>query len=95
MPDYKPNSITVSYKSYKSRRVARSVLSTEVVTFVDLFDNELVISKNLEFLLRQPILLHILTDPKSLFEIISKGSRTNGKLIMLYMYAVRKEFKAQ
>ena len=39
------NAIPVSYKSYKWRRVARSVLSTEVITFADLFDDALAIRK--------------------------------------------------
>ena len=39
--------VLVSYKSYKSRRIARSVLSAEVIAFADLSDNALTIRKQL------------------------------------------------
>ena len=61
MTDDNHNAIPVSFKSYKSRRVARSVLVAEVIAFADLFDDALAIRKELEFVLRQPILLQILT----------------------------------
>ena len=47
----------------------------------------------MEFVLRQPILVHILTDSKSVFENISKGSRTSEKRIMLDIYAARQAYK--
>ena len=71
------SSETVSYKSYKSKRVARSVLSAEVIAFADFFDDALAIRKQLEFVLRQPIPVHILTYFKSLFDNISKRNRTH------------------
>ena len=46
------NSIPISYKSYKSRRVTLSVLSDELIAFADLFDDAPAIHKQLEFLLR-------------------------------------------
>ena len=41
LTDDNHNAMPVSYKSYKSRRVARSVLSGEVIAFENLFDNHL------------------------------------------------------
>ena len=38
--------------------------------------------------------LHLLTDSKSLFDIISKGSRTNEKRVMLDIHAAREGYKA-
>lgn len=37
------SAIPVIFKSYKSRRVARSVLSAEVIAFADLFDDALAL----------------------------------------------------
>ena len=37
--------------------------------------------------------MHLLTDSKSLFDIISKGSRTSEKLMILDIYAVRQAYK--
>ena len=74
LTDDNHNSIQVSYKS---RQIAPSVVSAGVISFADLFDDELAIRKQLEFVLRQPIPIHILTDSKSLFEIVSKPGLTS------------------
>ena len=75
MTDDNHNAISVSYKSYKSRYVARSVLSAEVIAFADLFDDALTIHKQSKSVLRQPIPVHILTDSKRMLDIISRGTR--------------------
>ena len=94
LTDISNNAVPVSYKPYKSRRIARSILSAEVVAFADLIDDALAIRKQLEFILKHPIPVHMLTDSRSLFNIISKGNRTNEKRIMLDIYAARKAYKA-
>ena len=83
------NAIPVSYMSYKSRRDARSVLSTEVIALANLLDNTLAIRKQLEFNLRKLIAVHILTESKRLFYIISKGGRSSKRRVMLGIYAAR------
>ena len=83
LTDDNHNAISVSYKSCKLRRVARSVLYAEAIAFADLFNDELAIRKQLKSVLRHPTPVHILTDSKSMFDIISKGSRTSEKRIML------------
>ena len=95
LTDDNHNSIAVSYKSCKPRRVTRSVLSAEVIAFADLFDGVFAIRKQLKLVLRQPILVYILTDSKSLLDIMSKGSRTSKKLILLNIYKARQAYKAQ
>ena len=37
----------------------------------------------------------MLVDSKSFFDILSKGSRTNEKRIMLYIYSARQAYKAR
>jgi len=71
--------IPVAFKSYKSRRVTRLVLSAEVIAFADLFDDAFAIRSQVEEALRRGVAPHLLTDSKSLFDIISKGSRTSEK----------------
>ena len=39
--DKSNNAIPVSFKSYKSRRVTRSVLAAEAIAFADMFDDAL------------------------------------------------------
>ena len=49
----------------------------------------------MEFDLRQTIPVHILTDSKSMIDIISKGSRTSEKGVMLDVYAAQQAHKAK
>ena len=84
----------VSFKSYKSRRVTRSVLSAEVIAFADLFDDAFTIRKQLEHALQRSVHMHLLTDSKCLFDIIGKGSRTNEKRLMLDISVTRQAYNA-
>ena len=81
--------------SYKSLHVTRFALSAEVIAFGDFFDDELSILNQLEFILRQPIPVHILTDSQNLFSDISKRIRASEKRILLDTYAARQANKAQ
>ena len=85
--------IPISFKSYKSRRVARSVLSAEVIAFADLFDDAFALRSQVEQALQRAVPMHLLTDSKSLFDIISKGSRTSEKRIMFDIHATRESYK--
>ena len=46
--------IPISFKSYKSKRVTRSVLSAEVIAFADLFDQAFTLRSQLEHALNSP-----------------------------------------
>ena len=86
LTDDSPNYIPVSFRSCKSRCVTRSGLSAEVIALADLFDNALAIRKQLEFSIRQPISVQILTDSKSLFDIITKeAARAKSELSLTYI----------
>ena len=77
------NYLQISFKSYKSARVTRSVLSAEVIAFADWFDDAFALKSQLEHALGRAVPIHLLTDSKSFFDIISKWSRTSEKRIML------------
>ena len=87
--------ISIVSKSYKSERVTRYVLSPEFIAFTDLFDDAFSIRSQIEHALRRCLALHLLTDSISLFDIISKGSRTREKRIMLDTYATRESYENQ
>ena len=104
---YTPNSDVLPYswmtqtqlfqcasKSYKSRRVTRSISSAEVVAFADLFDNTFAIRSQLEQVTSGAVPMH-LTDSNSMFDIISKGSQTSEKRIMLDIHAARQAYRNQ
>ena len=87
--DADENAAPVAFKSYKSRSVTRSVLAVEMIAFVDIFDEAFAIKSTIEMTISNSVELHLLTDSKSLFDIISKGSRKNEKRLMLDVHAAR------
>ena len=58
-----------------------------------MFDEAFAIKDTIEMAIANSVQLHLLTDSKSLFHIISKGSRTNEKRLILDVYAARKGYK--
>ena len=93
--DHSGNAISISFKSYKSRRVTRPVLSAEVIAFADMSDDAFALRSQLEQALRRGVPMHLLTNSKSVFDIISKGSRTSERRIMLEIHATRQSYQSQ
>ena len=77
------NAAHIAFKSYKSRRVTRSILAAEVIALADLFDEAFALKDTIEMALANSVPLRLLTGSKSLFDIFSKGTRTNEKRLML------------
>ena len=71
------------------------MLSAEVVAFADLFDDAYALRSQVEQSLKCAVPMHLLTDSKSLFDIISKGSRSSEKRIMLDIRAAREAYQAR
>lgn len=67
-------------------------MSEEVLVFADLSDATVKIAKGLGKILGRPVPLQILTDSKCLFYIISKGSRTSEKRLILDIAAACEQF---
>ena len=65
-----------------------------MIAFANLFDEAFALKKTVELALNRNVHLHLLTDSKSLFDIISKGSPTNEKRLMLDIHAAREGYKA-
>ena len=87
------NAVPVHFKSYKSRRVVRSALAGEFIVFSDMFNISKTLSAEISELLARSIPVQLLTDSKSLFDVISKGSRTSEKRTMLDIGAAREGFR--
>ena len=88
--DAAANAKILSVKSYKSRRVIWSVLAAEVIAFASLFDHAFTFRKQFEQALYRALPMHLMTDSKSLFDIVGKGSRTSEKRLMLDISAAGK-----
>lgn len=82
----------LSFKSYKARRVTRSVMTGEVIAFSDLFDVAATSAHELETILGQHVPVKLFTDSKCLFDVISNGSRISEKTMMIDIAAAREGF---
>ena len=87
------NCVPLMFKSYKARRVTRSAMAAEVIAFSDMADAAVTLSKEVERTLGRTIALQLLTDSKCLFDVISKGSRTSERRLMLDIASSRESFR--
>lgn len=83
----------ISFKSFKYRRVTRSAMEGKVITLSNMFDVAVTLSEELQTLLGYRPPTHLLTDSKTFFDVIYKGSRTSEKRKMLDISAAREEFR--
>ena len=79
--------ILVLFKIYKPRGGTRSALSEKVIAFADLFYDALALRSQVEQAINRAVLIHLLTDSKSSFNIFSKRSRESETRVMLEVYA--------
>lgn len=93
LADKKGAAVPIHFKSYKARRIVRSAMAGEIIAFSDMFDVAITLAEELKTMYRIPIPLQLFTDSKSLFDIISKGSRTSEKRLMLDIAAAREGFR--
>eukprot|EP00171_Calliarthron_tuberculosum_P004814 IDg4814t1 len=68
-------------------------MAGEVIAFSGLFDTSMTLNAELRVTLQRETPIQLLTDSKSLFEVISKGTRTSEKRTMLEIAAAREEFR--
>ncbi len=93
--DGEGNAAPIHFKSYKARRVTRSIMAAEVIAFSDAFDVGYTLATELSSLLGKKVPLILLTDGKSLFDVITKGTRTSEKRMMLDIAAAREATAAE
>lgn len=79
--------IPISIKA-TTRKVSRSVLSTEIIAFADLFDDAYSFMSQIEQTLVAQIPLHLHINSKQIFDIISKGPRITEKKITVDIHAI-------
>ncbi len=69
----------IHFTSYKSKRVVRSAIAGEVIAFSDLFDVVITLSAEMALIIGRKVPVQLLTNSKSLFDVISKGTRTRRR----------------
>lgn len=69
--------------------VARSVLGAEKYAFADAFDFAFCAKRDLETILQRLVAMHLFTDSKRLFVIITKNTQSYNRRLMVDLHAVR------
>ena len=82
----------IFWSSYKSKRVTRSVLGSEVMAFADAFDMAYTIKYDLQIMLNKIIPISMLTDSKSLFDVLTSSSTTTEKRLMIDLQTVQDSY---
>lgn len=78
------------FSSSKSKRVARSVLGSEIYAFADGFDFAYSLRNDIQNVTGKNLPLHMLTDSKCLFDVLTSGSSLREKRLLIDI-AVAKE----
>lgn len=86
--------IRVFFKSHKARRVTRSFMGAELISFIDMFDADLTSAEELRHLLPNVhVSFQLFMYRKTLFDVIYKGTITSEKRLMIDVSCAREGFK--
>lgn len=88
--NYSNTVVPISFKSYKAQRLA---MSGDLIAFCDMFDITIANGQEVERVLSRRVSIQLLTDRKSLFDVLSEGSKTSDKGMILDIAAVREGFR--
>jgi hypothetical protein len=83
----------MTYQSVKCKRITRSALAAEAIAFADGFDQGFALKNDLREAFGMNIPLNVLTDSKTLFEVITKASYTREKRILIDLACVRDVYR--
>lgn len=83
----------ISFLSYKSKRVVRSVLGVETYAFADTFDAVFTFQDELKHILCRKVAIAILTNLVTLLNIIIKSSRNTERRLMIDLNTVKQTYK--
>ncbi len=91
--DGEGNAAPIHFKSYKARACHPLCYGGRGIAFSDAFDVGYTRATELSSLLGRKVPLILLTGSKSLFDVISKGTRTSEKRMMLDIAAAREGYR--
>lgn len=84
---------TLSFSSYKSKRIVRSVLGAETYSFADCFDSAYTLKDELYRVFRKTVTIAMLTDSGCLFDVVVKSTRTSEKRLMIDIATARDAYE--
>lgn len=82
----------LNYRSCKAWRVCRSAMASETLAFTEGFDSSFAIRSQLSLILGRHIPLVMLTDSKSLFDIMTTQKRTTEARLMIDVFVARQSY---
>lgn len=82
----------LDFGSKKCKRVVRSILGGEVYAFAEAFDRAIMIRYDLEAIYKTEIPLQMFTDSLQMFNVITKGSATTERRLMIDIFAAREAY---
>lgn len=81
------------FRSYKCKRVVRSVLGGETHAFADSFDAAYAIRYDIQKMVKQNVPLSMVTDSDSLFKVVVQSSTTTERRLMIDIQATREAYQ--
>lgn len=85
----------MNYSSRKFKRIVSFILGGEVYAFAKGFDRAFIIQYDLEKILKCPVPLIILTESLEMFDVITIGSTTTEKQLMVYVASAHESYNKQ
>jgi hypothetical protein len=79
----------LTYKSMKCKRVTRSVMASEAIAPAEGYDAGYALPHSLNEMLSKRIPMTLLTDSKTLFDVVTKASYTRERRILIDLASVR------
>lgn len=92
LADRSGNACVLAYRSQKSQRVCRSAMASETLAFAAAFDAGYTIRRQLEHILARQVPLIMLTDSKSLYDILTGNKRSRELRLMVDLAASREAY---
>ena len=83
----------INYASRKSRRVVKSIMAGEVYAFSAAFDVSFLLKHDMDRVLNRLIPLHMFTDSKQMFDVITSARHTTEKRLMIDITAARQSYE--
>lgn len=82
----------LDYGSKKSRRVVRSIMGGELYALTDAFDISRTLSIDVSKAIGKPVSLHMFTDSKQVFDVITRGKRPTKRRLAIDICAAREAY---
>lgn len=92
LADKNSNANILHYGSSRCNRVTKSVMGAEIYGLLYGFDQAICVKQLINELLERNFNIHVLADPKTIFNVGTKEGRTPEKLLKIDVWAIKEIF---